>query len=260
MPGLWDHLLLGLLVVVLPLWGLRENTQRQRDRWKASVRERRRTIVWIIAVQWVALAAMITIWISSGRPFAELDLLGPLHLRFWIGAVLAAVMIGLIALQQRAVLRDAQQREQVAAMLDRRAAFMPRSRSELPLMALLCVTAGVCEEFIYRGWLFWYLSSYFGTSALAITCVVIAAAVIFTIGHCYQDTRGMAEVFGAALIFGGLYVLMESLWVAMILHCALDFNAGLLAARIHGASNGDGQRKAPSAMLTDETPPAASSA
>lgn len=97
--------------------------------------------------------------------------------------------------------------------------LMPATRKE-KLLALMAVapTAGVCEEFLYRGFLLAELArwTHSGWLALAIS------SVVFGFAHVYQGASGIirAALLGALL---GLPVIETgSLYPGMLAHAAID--------------------------------------
>jgi len=89
---------------------------------------------------------------------------------------------------------------------------------------LLSLTAGICEEVLFRGYLLWYLSCLVPTVA-----AWLAGALLFGMAHAYQGSGGVLRtgLVGAGLV--ALYVISGSLWLPMILHAFVDVNSGLLA-------------------------------
>lgn len=101
---------------------------------------------------------------------------------------------------------------------------VPRSRSELGPFAIVSVTAGFCEEFLYRGYFLWVLApslGWWGAAALSTVC--------FAVGHAYQGWRGVVTtgVFGA--IYVAIVALTDSLWPAIALHVLVDATNGVMA-------------------------------
>jgi membrane protease YdiL (CAAX protease family) len=89
------------------------------------------------------------------------------------------------------------------------------------------VTAGLCEELLYRGFLMAYIGALWGFWP-----AVILSSLVFGLGHAYQGTSGIATTGTIGLILAGLFVLTGSLWVPMLLHAATDLFAGSLGRRV----------------------------
>jgi membrane protease YdiL (CAAX protease family) len=109
--------------------------------------------------------------------------------------------------------------------------MMPQGRTESLAFIALSVTAGVCEEFIYRGFALTVLERAAGGYVLV---GVIASSVLFSLAHLYQGRRGAAVTFVLGGIFAVSRVLTGSLLPAIAAHTAVDLLAGLLGARLLG--------------------------
>ena len=62
--------------------------------------------------------------------------------------------------------------------------MLPHSRAELALFFKLSITAGICEELLYRGYLIWYLSHW-----LSIYPAAALASLLFGIARGYTRAR-----------------------------------------------------------------------
>jgi membrane protease YdiL (CAAX protease family) len=89
------------------------------------------------------------------------------------------------------------------------------------------LSAGFCEEVVFRGYLQRQFQALWGNTALAIT----AQAVIFGISHGYQGLRNVVviTVFGA--LFGILAHWRRSLAPGIAAHAWTDIVAGLIIRR-----------------------------
>jgi membrane protease YdiL (CAAX protease family) len=111
-------------------------------------------------------------------------------------------------------------RKALAVQLRPVAALLPRTPTERRVFAGLAVTAGICEEVLYRGFglaaLRW-LAPDLGTTAL-----IALTAVAFGLAHLYQGPFGvvMTGLVGAYLAW--IVIATGSLVPAMLLHALLD--------------------------------------
>jgi membrane protease YdiL (CAAX protease family) len=139
--------------------------------------------------------------------------------------------VQLVSLQRMARL-PAERQGTIAQILVK---LMPRGGAESVVFVALAATAGVCEEFIYRGFALSVLEGAAGGSA---PFGIAASSALFAIAHLYQGRRGMAATFVAGVVFAVSRELSGSLAPAMVAHAAVDAAAGLLAGRLLAARAG----------------------
>jgi uncharacterized protein len=82
------------------------------------------------------------------------------------------------------------------------------------------VTAGICEEIIYRGFVIFYLQSL--PFELSLPVVLVLSALIFGFGHIYQGWKGFLLTSFLGFIFARVYVMTDSLLFPIILHIIID--------------------------------------
>lgn len=90
--------------------------------------------------------------------------------------------------------------------------------------SMVAVTAGICEEALFRGFLLWYLGS-----LVPLIPALVLGAVLFGMAHAYQGTKGVIQTGTVGLGLVLLYKISGSLWVPMVVHIFVDLNSGLLA-------------------------------
>jgi membrane protease YdiL (CAAX protease family) len=104
--------------------------------------------------------------------------------------------------------------------------LFPQTPAENHLFDMVSVTAGVCEEILYRGLLLATLVSLVGTwPAVAIS------SVIFGLGHAYQGISGIAKTGLAGLVLALLTVFSGSLFIAIVFHAIVDLTSGRLLGK-----------------------------
>ena len=89
------------------------------------------------------------------------------------------------------------------------------------MFGLVSVTAGVCEEILYRGLLLAVLSPVVGTWP-----AVLLSSLIFGLGHAYQGASGIIKTTVIGLVMALLAVFSGSLFVPMLLHAVIDLTSG----------------------------------
>lgn len=120
---------------------------------------------------------------------------------------------------------------QRCAELKRQVAFLaPEGGPEIVVWLLASVTAGFCEEIIYRG----YLQRQFTALTRIAALGVILQAILFGASHGYEGAPRMLliAVYGAA--FGVLAIWRKSLRPGMIAHTVHDGFTGLIIRPLLG--------------------------
>jgi membrane protease YdiL (CAAX protease family) len=136
---------------------------------------------------------------------------------FVIAAGLSAALIVQLARQARFAQTRPAFAEAVRKVGKSLQNMLPTDEEEFRAFTVLCVTAGIVEELLYRGFLIWYLNA-----VLPLWAAVVVSAIVFGLGHAYQGARGIVKTGAVGLAIAGLYLLAGSLWVPMVLHAAVD--------------------------------------
>ncbi len=102
--------------------------------------------------------------------------------------------------------------------------ILPKTFGEKIAWILLCITAGVCEEAAFRGYLLTRIRI-FGKVKNWIIPVLIAS-LAFGSGHAYQGAGGfiLISVYGA--MFAILFLKTKTLWPGVIAHFIQNFVTG----------------------------------
>jgi len=102
----------------------------------------------------------------------------------------------------------------------------PRTFKEKKYFFGVSLTAGICEEIIFRGLLLFLLQALF--PSLSIVFIIIIASAIFGIGHFYQGITGIIKTTVGGVVFCCLYVVTNSLIIGIIGHFLMDFSSAFL--------------------------------
>ena len=111
-------------------------------------------------------------------------------------------------------------RHALAVQLRPVAALLPRTPAERRVFALLALTAGICEELLYRG--FGLAALRWAAPGIGKPALIAVTAAAFGLAHLYQGRMGVAltGVLGAYLAW--ITISAGTLVPAMILHALLD--------------------------------------
>ena len=99
-------------------------------------------------------------------------------------------------------------------------ALLPRSRSERRLFAFVGVTAGVCEEWLYRGFFLAVVAAL--APGLPDGVLVLVAGAAFGLAHAYQGLTGVLTTGVLGGVLAAIYLGTGSLLLPVLLHAAID--------------------------------------
>lgn len=221
-----DLLYVALVAVVMPLWDYLvwwPSFERQRAVDPIGARKR----LWIdaIAYPWVLVFLGAILWTVNDRSWIALGLGLPTGWRLGIALGLVLLLLLYYLQASLAVARDAAARATVRAQLSGELAnVLPRTRSELTWFGGVSMTAGFCEEWLYRGYLIWAGAPWIGWWGAAGVSLLIFAA-----GHAYQGWSGMIRTGVVGALFTSTVAIFESLWPAIALHAVVDAGSGVMA-------------------------------
>jgi membrane protease YdiL (CAAX protease family) len=226
-----DHLLAVVLVVVLPALSARDVPRLARRAASDPAQARTRLYFENMAILWGLTTALVAGWWWAGRPVRDLGLQLPGSASgWWWTLLICGVGIGVIVQQAAAFARSPDAHATVRKQFELQPALMtvlPATPKELRVYCGAAVTAGVCEEVQYRGYLLWYFQS------LVPGAFAIAAAVLaFGVAHAYQGVRGIFATGMAGALAMAVYLLTESLLAPILLHATLDLVNGFTLYRV----------------------------
>ena len=226
MPTIFDLAYVVLFSVGLPLYGyfvFLPEFRRQvlLDPVKA------RHALWIsgIVELWLIVAVGAALWLWFDRPWSAMKFNAPEGWRLWVGVAIVAAMLAYQGLGIAQLRRDPAARAAIRASFTGEVEHvLPRTRDELRMFTAVSVTAGFCEEFLYRGFLIWALApwlGWWGAVGVSMAC--------FGLGHAYQGWPGILKTG----IFGAIYTvvmwLCDSIWPAIAMHVLWDAVSGVAA-------------------------------
>lgn len=94
---------------------------------------------------------------------------------------------------------------------------------------MICISAGICEEYVFRGHLMEQFRRLTGIAWLAI----VLQALVFGLGHGYQGMALMFSIFLLGVTFGIAANSLKTLRVNMIAHGWTDFFSGVVGYLIN---------------------------
>jgi len=217
---LWHTLVLVVVILVFSLAGS------GRQHLVTSSRARQMQYTFTLIWEWALVAYCVWGVRKSGRGLRDLiggrwheieDVLIDVLIAagFWVAA-----MITLSAIARSLHLTGGNQLDDVRRQLG---FIVPRSAREVALWMMLSLTAGFCEEVIFRG----YLQGQFTALFRNVWAGILASGLLFGAAHGYEGGRRMLLVGLYGMMFGVLAHFRRSLRPGMIAHAFHDGVMGL---------------------------------
>ena len=201
----------------------------------AGVRGARTAYYWgTIAVEWIPTLYVLTLWLVFRRPWDNLYLGRSSLFRLGLGLAFALVVIIFLWNQQRTILARPKLIQQVRRKMSFADPFLPHTDAERRHFWFVAITAAVCEEILYRGFLFSFLRAWSG-----IIAAVVISSIVFGFAHLYQGYRHAPRTALVGLFLAVVVLLSKSLWPAILIHAAIDFSSGELGFAISRAAPGE---------------------
>ncbi|AHM60643.1 abortive infection bacteriophage resistance protein, Abi superfamily [Flammeovirgaceae bacterium 311] len=105
--------------------------------------------------------------------------------------------------------------------------YLPKTPKELRWFTGLSLSAGICEEIIFRLFLFEFLLDY---THISIALVVVNA--LFAITHIGSGKQNLFSSFFLGILFSTIYYFTNNIWIVITLHAAIDVHAGIIGYRL----------------------------
>ncbi len=222
--NLADLLLVTVLVVVFPAWEFWRGPA-LRARLMADpagkVSAYRTT-----CIQLWSLALLLLVLYTTGS--LSIAALGVREAPRFGEAVVAVALLGVtlyLGWSLYSVARNPVVRKQTAEAMQPLAWMLPADRREaIWFVGPVSLTAGICEELLYRGYLMQWLEGF-----MPVWGAMLLSSMIFGLMHAYQGLGGILRTAGLGLVMAGLFVLTGSLLWPILLHVVIDAYAGALS-------------------------------
>jgi membrane protease YdiL (CAAX protease family) len=183
-----------------------------------------------ILFNWGPTIAVLIMCLIGGMSFRDIGLR---QLNFQYNTWITVITLGLCGLaclfflyQTIIPFISAKHREDAKKSLaddKRRGAIemMPRTAKERIVFSFVALSAGICEEIFFRGFMVFLLQAIF--PGIPIYLVILIPCIVFGFGHFYQGMQGVATTGLMGLVLMCLFIVSGSLIPGIIMHFLADF-------------------------------------
>lgn len=209
---------IGLCIDSLVLWP-RFLRRSEAEPARARVRLWSSSIVFL----WTLVGAGVALWMLERRSWTELRLVAPHGWRI-LGTIGVLLAVAVFYARTVATIRRARRSNKRIKFSKDAARRAPHTRAELAWWVALSVSAGICEEFVFRGYLIWVLQP-----VLGLWLAAAASLIVFAVAHAYQGAKGVVAVGAVGGLFTLIVLVFGSLVPAIAVHVLVDAGEGLVA-------------------------------
>jgi membrane protease YdiL (CAAX protease family) len=230
----WDVVLIFFVLAVVLPWRGRVKMKKLLSQPQVATIERLTLYASTIAFQWAMVALVAWRGWIHGYTAVQLGLTMPGRTRLFVVAIVGGMTIG--AFQwfnlRRVGKIPMEKRGPLVAIAQR---IFPHSPVELLPYFALAITAGVCEEFLYRG----FTMAVLARVGFPVWAVVLVSSMMFGLAHLYQGRGGLVGTLLVGIVLGMARIAYDSLVPVIFWHSALDMVAGVAGPRYLTASSAD---------------------
>ena len=218
------HIIAIFLIVAVPIWDHFETKRlKTSNDPRVKIQSYQKTVGWlwtgsVFACIVLGLRTVLTIHREAGEASW---LPGSEFVIGFTGAALIALFLPIILM-----IRSETTRARVAKSLEKLNFILPKTAEERRWFVLVAITAGVCEEILYRG----FLINYFRDLPISIGMIgaLILSSCVFGFAHLYQGVVGIVQTAILGAVFGFIFIVTGSLVLPMILHALIDLRILLI--------------------------------
>lgn len=221
-----QHLLFAFLTIAAPAWDFYETRRLKKNPGSVQKISYYKTLcawLWIASFVAIATAGLREVFTIAPMP----DDAAWLFRHAWVRSLVETAIVlfvGLMFLPYATVawkrLNNRPRTYRSAEALKPFEYFFPATRTERRWWVFVCVTAGCCEETLFRGFMLHYLHVLPWT--LNLTLALLISSLIFGLNHLYGGVGGVVGSAIAGFLLGLLFLLSANLLLPVILHTVMD--------------------------------------
>lgn len=185
--------------------------------------------IWNMLAEWSLLGACVWLIHRSGYRLSDFgERAGSISRTLIVSGLLVSIIALLVIVSKLQTRKPSV--EQLNKTVGKVRRLLPVNGRQRALFVAVALTAGLCEEFLYRGWLL----SLIGDALRSVWAGLILSSILFGVAHAYQGRNGMVSSSVLGIVFGLVFIASGSLLPGQVLHTVIDLNNGLALGKIAG--------------------------
>ena len=231
-PLLIDHILFLLFGLILPLNSVFRAQPRLKTLGPWNTRMKIGFYMGNSLSLWALAIVVVLVWYFTGRSLSILGFRLPNPDSTNLSLAIALAFIVAYGVYILTDMWSEKAKLKARKHLKKHTPFLPENTYELRHFSFVALSAGVCEEVLFRGFFITYLLSLFGNSFSAQAAALLIPTIIFAVSHFYQGWKAVAKIALLSLAFGILFIISQSLLVPILLHTFVDLVSGYAGMKI----------------------------
>lgn len=225
-----DHILIVMFGLVFPLSAMMNGGDGRLEKMNFNTESKKVLYYSNGLVLWGMTVAVLIGWWWQGRNFGQLGLQWgqlPFSGTAWL---LLGLFVLLYSLDVLVEIGSETRRAKTKNHLKQKVGFLPDNATEFSHFIFLAITAGVCEEIVFRGYFITYARNVLEgiDVSLGIILALLLPALSFAVAHLYQGWKAVVKIVLMAILFGAFFLETAMLWPLMLVHIVVDLFGGLL--------------------------------
>ncbi|WP_409346781.1 CPBP family intramembrane glutamic endopeptidase [Paenibacillus sp. MBLB4367] len=214
-----DHLFVILICSVFPIftfYQIRSLKSHSNEKLKIRMFWKMCALYWIFAIPIMLLYPIFTAAPADSIPF-------------WFVIVCQVAGILLVASDFLPILLvsfNTELRDKLQEQFKENNFIYPETRREQLGFVFVAITVGICEEIMFRSFMYEYIKEHLSLGAL---WSLIIASIIFALGHYIQGIGGVIVSLVLGLFLGTLYIWGGTLLAPILVHILFDLKIVIMS-------------------------------
>lgn len=220
-----DHILflvVGILIPLLSILSGSKGVMNDNEEMKISLPPKKDLYYSNGLMLWIGAILVITSWNITKKPWEILGINWPVFTPLAIYLIVALLGIYIIDTSISTYQYQKGKKTDDEDLLN----IMPQNWSEYGHFIFLALSAGICEEVVFRGFLINYMREVLPQNPYTLIMAIFIPGLIFSISHFYQGFLNVFKIFSLSILFGAIFILTESLLIVALLHTFVDLISG----------------------------------